>query len=420
MATFSFNLRPSVKIGMHEGSLFIRIIHGRKVGVINTAYKVYPQEWDKLEHCLVFSTIDYSRIQYLRDIENKMRNDSFLLQQTISLLEKGGSYSIKDIINLYQKSNNENLMSNYVGELAIDLVKAGQERTARAYHTVSRALASFNQGQDVPLEYINNCLLKDFESYLITRGKSPNTISFYIRNIRAIYNKAIKDKRIEPQRDNPFSSVYTGVQVTRKKALNVKEVNLLNRLDLIQKDKSLKLHGVFDESLYFAQRLFFFCFHARGMSFVDMAFLQKKNIRNGILTYFRKKTGQLIEVKVTSAMQKIIDSFADDVKGSSYLFPIIKDETKSKRLQYESALRIQNKRLKRLAILVGLKKEITTHVARHSWATIAKHQNLPLWVISEGLGHSTQKMTYTYLASFERSVLDQANESISTMIGAEI
>lgn len=104
------------------------------------------------------------------------------------------------------------------------------------------------------------------------------------------------------------------------------------------------------------------------------------------------------------------------METSPYVFPIIKDESKSPRLQYESALRVQNKRLKRLAELADIKETLTTHVARHSWATIAKQVNLPLWVISEGLGHSDEKTTYTYLASFERSVLDKANEQIHIAI----
>lgn len=115
-------------------------------------------------------------------------------------------------------------------------------------------------------------------------------------------------------------------------------------------------------------------------------------------------------------MQSIINSFSERVRQSPYLFPIIRDSGKKTRLQYESGLRLQNKRLEKLANLAGIKEKVTTHVARHSWATMAKRENLPLWVISEGLGHSNEKTTYTYLASFERSVLDQAGERISSLV----
>lgn len=152
------------------------------------------------------------------------------------------------------------------------------------------------------------------------------------------------------------------------------------------------------------------------MSFVDMAYLQKDNIRSGVLRYYRRKTGQLIEIKVTKAMKQIIGSFSKQMRGTDYLFPVILDLNKSAHKQYESGMRMQNMRLKKLASMAGLTKHVSTHVARHSWATTAKQQNLPVWVISEGLGHSSEKMTYTYLAMFEQSVLDAANERIATAV----
>ena len=118
-------------------------------------------------------------------------------------------------------------------------------------------------------------------------------------------------------------------------------------------------------------------------------------------------------------MQSILNYFSQSNKNSVYVFPIIRDGGGSERLQYESGLRGQNKRLQRLALLAGLKEHVSTHVARHSWATMAKRENLPLWVISEGLGHSNEKTTYTYLASFERSVLDLAGERISTLLAGQ-
>ena len=116
-------------------------------------------------------------------------------------------------------------------------------------------------------------------------------------------------------------------------------------------------------------------------------------------------------------MQKIIDRYSSQIEETPYVFPIIKVNSKSTRIQYESALRLQNLRLKKLALLAKVNKKLTTHVTRHSWATIAKSENLPLWVISEGLGHANEKTTYTYLASFERSVLDRANARIMASIG---
>lgn len=152
------------------------------------------------------------------------------------------------------------------------------------------------------------------------------------------------------------------------------------------------------------------------MCFVDLAYLKKENLQGDILRYVRKKTGCQIDVKVTREMQDIIDSFVHEVKGSPFLFPIIRDSNKSHRLQYENALHAQNDRLKKLAAMVGVEKPVTTHVARHSWATIAKYQDIPLRVISECLGHSSERTTRIYLDSLNNSVLDEANELITAVI----
>ncbi|NDV97611.1 hypothetical protein D0T84_22405 [Dysgonomonas sp. 521] len=148
------------------------------------------------------------------------------------------------------------------------------------------------------------------------------------------------------------------------------------------------------------------------MSFVDMAYLRKNNLRNGIIRYYRKKTGGRLEIKITPAMQEIIDYFSPMVKASPYVFPIISDSRKPHRTQYETGLTTQNRLLKELARLAGTGVKLSTHMARHSWATLAKEEDLPLWVISEGLGHNNEQTTYIYLSQLERSVLDSANERI--------
>jgi len=177
------------------------------------------------------------------------------------------------------------------------------------------------------------------------------------------------------------------------------------------------------EDLSVTQRLFLFSFHARGMSFVDVSFLKKSDIQGHILTYRRRKTGQLLEMNVTPEMQQIINSFANETKNSPYVFPIITTPGKDEYHQYENALKVQNKRLKQLAKYVHLpasKFQLSTHVARHTWASLAKELNYPLAVISEGLGHTSEKTTSIYLASFDRAVLDSMNRRISKEVKKEV
>lgn len=405
-------LRRSGRGREYACSLYVRLIHRRRVSTLTLPYRLYASEWDAKNQCIIRMGADTVRRRELSLMSAELSKALSRLEDIISQLKNRGEYTCSDIVDAYRLTSNEKSLTNFSDKLYADLVSRSRERTARAYRTVSRGLIAFSGKKDLLLTDLDCSLIKQFETDLKNRGRAANTISYYMRNLRAIYHRAVHCGLIPPASDNPFSDVYTGVQVTRKRALSCEDINRLYRLDV------LSGQGPIQESrrLLEAQRLFFFSFHARGMSFVDMAYLRKSNLRLGVLSYFRKKTGQLIEVKITPYMQSIINYFSDRSKGSQYVFPIIRQGGGPERLQYETGLRLQNKRLARLSQLAGVRDKVTTHVARHSWATMAKKENLPLWVISEGLGHSNEKTTYTYLASFERSVLDTANERISTLI----
>ncbi|GAB6118876.1 phage integrase SAM-like domain-containing protein [Dysgonomonas termitidis] len=429
MATLKFILRKSVSGARCKGSLCLRLIHSRKVKVITSPFRLYPHEWDEVRQRVHLPEEDSPRYPYLCKVTESLCAYGEQFEEAAGRLEKSGRYTVDDILCSYHREYNPVNLSGFAELQARNLLRAGQERTARAYRTVSRGLITFNKGRDIPLSQINACMMKEFESYLKERGKAMNTISYYMRMLRAIYWKAVKEKLIDARRENPFDHVFTGFQKTRKRALDLESLRALNSLDFsaILEQQTLRKADTcepaegsspLDSGLYTSWRYFFFCFHARGMSFVDMAYLRKENIRQGVISYYRKKTGQKIEVTVTAPLQRIIDSFSGEVRYSPYLFPVIRDTDKSPRLQYENGLRLQNKRLKRLSALAGIEGKLSTHVSRHSWATTGKKQNLPLWVISEGLGHSSEKMTYTYLASFDRSTLDRANEQIALALAA--
>lgn len=411
MATTTFIYRQSSRIGNYPGSLVLRITHKRKVKQITTTYKIYPNEWNSQKKALIIPLKESLRCTYLLQIEKEMINDLFLLKQIIETLEKQGEYNLTDILRGYFLFKKRGMFNAFVIRLTKDLTAMGQERTARAYNTTAKRFIRFYKSKDIHLEKITGRLIKAFENYLIEQGKAPNTISFYMRNLRSIYNKAVNERYIDKNQENLFRYVYTGTHITRKRAL---DSNSLNNICLIEP----KEDNNSSKKLFESKQLFIFCFYARGMSFIDMAYLKKDNIKDNVVSYYRKKTGKIIEIKVTDEMKAIIDYFSPQAINSPYVFPIIKNIEKSSRIQYESALRLQNYRLKQLAKMADLSEPLSTHVARHSWATIAKYMNLPIRIISEGLGHSDEKTTYTYLASLERSVLDQANDQIHGTINS--
>ena len=246
------------------------------------------------------------------------------------------------------------------------------------------------------LNEIVSDLMTEYEAYLKSHGVAMNTVSFYNRILRAVYNRAV-EKEITVQR-YPFKHVYTGIDKTVKRAVPLKIIKRIKELDL-----SLK------SSLDFARDMFLFSFYTRGMSFIDMAYLRKKDLQNGILSYRRRKTGQQLFIKWEKSMQEIIDKYPANENG--YLLPIIKTD-RNERLQYRNALRLVNNKLKEISVSIGLQVRLTMYVSRHSWASIARNQNIPLSVISAGMGHDSENTTQIYLTSLDNSTIDKANDLI--------
>ncbi len=126
----------------------------------------------------------------------------------------------------------------------------------------------------------------------------------------------------------------------------------------------------FAPDMAYARDLFLFSFYTRGMSFVDMAYLKKRDLQGGVLTYRRQKTGQRLFIKWERPMQEIVAKY--DIPGSPYLLPIIRDTQREERRQYQNAGHFVNRRLKRIGEQLGLAIPLTSYVARHAWASSAK------------------------------------------------
>jgi integrase len=410
-------LRPSSKGNNHKGSLSLRLIHNRRVKSITLPdCRLFAEEWDKTSQTVIYPENNPPRAKELEIIELKINTEVEILHSFIAHLRSRGHYTADELMELYREKKDSRKLLGFAESLAAGLERKNCRRTARAYLTAARGLISFNRGADIPLEQINPALMKDFEKHLRDRGKLPNTVAYYMRNLRAIYNKAVESGRIINRKgEKPFAGISTAVARTMKRALPLEELQALHALDfdrLLPRGRKTEQQQIRLLNLQRSWRYFFFCVFARGMSWVDMAYLRKENIRGGVIRYCRKKTGQQVEVSLTPELNNLIRTFSHEVAGSPYVFPIILNNGKNPALQYETALRTQNNRLKELAALAGIDRKISTHVARHSWASVGKTENLPTRVISESLGHTSPETTLIYLALLNNRVLDEANERV--------
>ena len=393
MTSIKIKFRPSTVDGKEEG-IYFQIIHNRVVRQLNTEYKVFAEEWNAESESVV---IKGSRSNFLLGIQERLSWDATRLEKVVRTLEtERCRFTADDIITMFHKQTKDSSLFNFMHGVIAQLKQLGKIRTSETYTATLKSFMAFRESQDVPLDGISSDMMLLYEAHLKTRDVSMNTISFYMRNLRAVYNRAV-EKGLTPQ-NNPFRHVYTGVDKTIKRAIPIKAIKELKELDLS-----------FKPSLDFARDMFMFSFYTRGMSFIDMAYLKKSNLQNGILTYRRRKTGQQLTIKWENCMEDIVSKYPKN--QTDYLLPIIK-ETVNERRQYDNALHLVNYHLKDLSSLLKLQRPLTMYVARHSWASAAKANNIPLSVISEGMGHDSETTTQIYLASLETSVVDKANKMI--------
>lgn len=397
MVTFKVKFRFS-SIDSREGVLYYQIIHNRMVRQIGTKYRLFPHEWDNQLSAVVLLGNDTERERYLLTLKQELKADIDRLKRIISSFHcSHRSYTSDDIVCSFQEPTNEKKLSVFMQTIIQHLRSLERIRTSEAYTTTLNSFMLFRNKKDVLLDEIDSELVAAYEAWLQSRGVSANTSSFYMRNLRAVYNRAVR-KDIVQQR-YPFKYVYTGIDKTVKRALPLKIIKQIKEMDL-----------VLFPSLDFARSMFMFSFYTRGMSFVDMAYLKKKDLQCGSLSYRRKKTGQQLFIKWEPCMSGIINKYP--ISDSLYLLPIIKMNGTDEREQYLKMAHFVNAKLKEIGKRLELSIPLTMYVARHSWASIAKNENIPISIISEAMGHDSETTTLIYLASMDTSAVDNANKQI--------
>lgn len=396
MASIKVKFRPST-VADHEGAIYYQIIHERKVRQLLTDYKVFSSEWDE-SRSMVTTTQKSERKSFILSIRERIRWDVERLIKIDRKLDSNGlTYTADDVIDEFNRYAHEYSLFNFMENLIARLKQNGKIRTSETYRSTLNSFKKFRNGEDIMLDCITSELMEDYEAWHKKRGVAPNTISFYTRVLRAVYHRAVEDDIIENR--NPFRKVYTGVDKTVKRALPLAVIKKIKALDL-----SLTL------VLDYARDMFLMSFYLRGMSFIDMAFLKKSDLKNGYITYRRRKTGQQLIIEWTKEMQIILDKYPEN--KSEYLLPIIRNPGINERCTYRNTGYNINHNLKRIAEIVGVTIPLTLYVARHSWASAAKAKGIPLSVISEGMGHDSEATTQIYLASLDTSVVDKANNLI--------
>lgn len=398
MISVKLKFRPSVNIDK-EGSLVFQLIHGRLVRRITSKYKIFSSEWDEHNGCIVLpmkSSPRYEQLSLIRfNVEWELRRINSIIRDTVV---DGSQLCVDDVISrLLLCDDIKQSVFNFIRTQIMHKQKLGKIRSSETYKSTLNGFMHFRKGVDLPFNMIDSELLELYEAQMRYRGLSRNTTSFYMRILRTNYKMAVEKGLTKDC--HPFRHVYCGMDKTIKRSISFVEIKRIKDLDLSRKP-------IWD----YARDMFIFSFCTRGMSFVDMAYLKKKDLRNGYLTYRRKKTGQLLIIEWTRQMQDILDKY--EPNKTKYLLPIIMREDGKERQQYLNQMMRINRHLKEIAGLVNLSVPLSLYYSRHSWATIARGKDIPLAVISEGLGHESEATTQIYLDSIKSYEVDEANRKI--------
>ena len=310
----------------------------------------------------------------------------------------------------------ENLLL-FMHQVAHEQQCGGHLGTAHVYRSSMRAIIAFHGSGRLLFRQVTPEWLKRFESSLRSRGCSWNTVSTYLRSLRAVYNRAVDCRKAEYV-PHLFRSVYTGTRVDRRRALDDE--------DMKKVFAGLPKQNVTPSGMKRTRGMFILMFLLRGLPFVDLAYLRKSDLRNNVITYRRRKTGRPLSVTLTSEAMLLLQKYMSNDSHSPYLFPIIHSGEGSGEAyrEYQLALRHFNYQLELLGKLLGLKDRLSSYCARHTWATTAYHCEIHPGIISEAMGHSSITVTETYLKPFRNQKIDEANlrivDFVKHSIGGEI
>lgn len=275
--------------------------------------------------------------------------------------------------------------------------KVLRQSTCDNYATASRSFRRFLGGSDVALPAVSEQLVCRYAYWLAAQGVCRNTSSCYVRSLRTMYNKAVK--RYHVKNSSPFDEVFTGNAPTVKRALSAADLCVIRDAALPE-----------GSPLAICRDIFLFSFYAMGMPFVDVFGLKKSYVRGNSIVYHRVKTGSAVVVAVEPCMQAIIKKYANDC--SEYVFPMLHDAQSRLKGRYKAVLSSYNSRLASLSRILSLGMVLTSYVPRHTWASMAYSNGVPLDVISRALGHSNSRTTLIYIKELDGGIIAKANKKI--------
>lgn len=395
-ATVNVVLFKSKTLANGEHPLMIRVCKDNKKKYKSLGISIHPQFWDfdknkPRKNCPNKEQIQTLISDNIKDLSGsildfKTENKEFTATKVIERVKEP---SLKKTV--------EQLFDSEINRLQGE----GRLKYASTYKELKASLLNFNMHLDIYFSEIDINWLKRYEAYLRIKGLADNSIGVRFRTLRTLFNKAISENIVKsdyyPFKAYKVSKLRKG---TVKRAITKADIELIIN------------HKVESDYSQLAIDLFYFSYLSGGINFVDMAYLTYDNIVDKRLIYIRKKTKKLIKLPIQDKAMDIVKKYKSN---NSYIFPILSEFHKTdiqKANRVHKVLGKVNKYLKAVGEELGLPIDLTTYVARHTYATVLKRSGVNTSIISESLGHSSEKVTQIYLDSFENSQIDEAMKNL--------
>lgn len=380
--------------------IIIRLTHKGKSTSISTKVRLKPQEWDQSKGKVTKIHEDHKNLNLF--LKNKVLELEKKASQLATSPFESSVQEIKEVLLNGKKTTPVTFFEFAEKEIA-SLKEKEKFGNAESYQTAVNRLIKFT-GKDIKLAQINYNLISDFESMLLKEHLSKNSVAVYMREIRALMNKAIKKDLID-RSSYPFSKYIIRGEKTVSRAITKDDLEKIRKHSLIEGSK-----------LWHSRNIFFLIFNLIGISFIDLALLTNDSIQNGRIVYRRRKTGKIYSIRLTSEAEKIFNLYRSD--SSKFLISSFNLDGVSKPDEREfihRKLKTCNLFLKKLGKALELPIGLTTYVSRYSWANIAKSSGFSKDLISEALGHSYgNSITGIYLDSYGDEIIDSANEKVTS------
>lgn len=396
----SLDTRRAKKDGTYP--LMMRLGHNERTTSIPTGISLKSGDWNEKDRKVKSSFGGVSSVTRLNNLLQKQKADAMDIILKLHEVGQLQAMSVTDLRDRIAQKSDSPSFFKYGESVVAELREAGRIGTARSYRCALEVLKKYNKNKDLLFRDLTYSFLTKFEAQHVGKGHSYNGLAVYMRSLRAIFNKAVKAGVVEKE-PYPFENYTIRTQPTEKRAL---EWTFMEKI--IATDKIGVEHSCFDTRNYFLASYMMY-----GMNFRDIAFLRKENLVDGRVHYRRRKKGKLYDIRITPQLDEILSFYLKKYPESEYVFPIIKRDTPM--LQDRDArwaLKKFNKQLKEVAKICGIETKLTSYVSRHSFATQAMLNEVPLIAISAMLGHSDTKTTEIYLKSLPSNVLDDYNERI--------